>query len=101
MDPAAARRRARIAAYHLASSADPKEYTKAARAAFEKRFETEVDPDGLLDPAERKRRAVARRKAYFVGLAHRSAEARAMAIRGPRPRNRAIRVRGEDDEVWS
>lgn len=40
------------------------------------RFETQVDPDGKLDPADRARRAEHARKAYFAGLALRSAQAR-------------------------
>jgi hypothetical protein len=50
--------------------------TANARAAFLDRFEREVDPDGVLPAAERARRAAAARKAYFVRLAAKSAEAR-------------------------
>ena len=68
--------RSRMAAYKLHSTRDPRETTKAARAAFEDRFAREVDPDGTLAPAERARRAEAARKAYFTRLAYLSAKAR-------------------------
>jgi hypothetical protein len=41
-----------------------------------RRFERQVDPDGTLPEAERLRRAEAARKAYFTGLAFKSAKAR-------------------------
>jgi hypothetical protein len=40
------------------------------------RFEAEVDPDGILSPEERRRRAEHARSAYFVRLALASAKAR-------------------------
>lgn len=40
------------------------------------KFEREVDPDGVLAPAERARRAAHARKAYFARLALKSAQAR-------------------------
>jgi hypothetical protein len=40
------------------------------------RFDLEVDPDGVLDPDERARRAAHARKAYFTALALKSAVAR-------------------------
>jgi hypothetical protein len=50
--------------------------TARARAAFNDRFEREVDPDNVLPPAERATRAQHARKAYFAGLALKSAQAR-------------------------
>ncbi|MCB1006990.1 MAG: hypothetical protein KDB35_22595 [Acidimicrobiales bacterium] len=50
--------------------------TAKARSAFLDRFEREVDPDGVLAPAERARRAHHARKAYFTRLAFKSAQAR-------------------------
>ncbi|WP_445160798.1 hypothetical protein ACTXG5_21960 [Mycobacterium sp. Dal123C01] len=38
--------------------------------------EKQIDPDGLLLPAERRKRAESARKAYFADLALRSAKAR-------------------------
>ena len=69
--------RGRIGAYALHATRDPRETTANARAAFMSRFDAMVDPDGSLAPAERDRRAGAARKAYFAGLAYRSAKARA------------------------
>lgn len=40
--------RARLGAYHLHATHDPKETTRKVRAAFATRFEREVDPDGVL-----------------------------------------------------
>lgn len=68
--------RARIAAYHLHATHDPKETTRKAREAFAERFERQVDPDGVLTPAERARRAEAARHAYFTRLALCSSRAR-------------------------
>jgi hypothetical protein len=51
--------------------------TQPARDEFMARFEREVDPDGLLYPAERARRAEHARKAYFARLALASVKARA------------------------
>jgi hypothetical protein len=50
--------------------------TQPARDKFQQRFERQVDPDGVLDPAERAKRAEHARKAYFIGLALKSAAAR-------------------------
>jgi len=72
---------ARAAAYRLHATHDPKETTKSARAAFSARFEREVDPEMVLPPAERARRAEAARRAYFTTLALRSSRARAQRRR--------------------
>ena len=48
---------------------------KARKAALD-RFEKEVDPEGVLTPAERAKRAEHARKAYFQRLALKSAQAR-------------------------
>jgi hypothetical protein len=70
--------RARIAAHVLhAQISDEAEHTAPARAAFLSRFEREVDPEGLLDPHERARRAEHAKKAYFLKLALASRKARA------------------------
>lgn len=69
--------RARLAAHtSWANTADPALRTAAARQAALDRFEREVDPDGVLPPAERARRAEHARKAYFTRLALASAKAR-------------------------
>ena len=66
----------RIGGLRLAATHDPRQYTARAREKFLARFENEVDPDRLLSDKERVRRATAARKAYFLTLALKSAEAR-------------------------
>jgi len=53
--------------------------TAAARRSFLARFDAEVDPDGVLSPAERAVRAEHARKAHFQRLALKSAKARSKA----------------------
>jgi hypothetical protein len=61
--------RARMAAHLLhAQITDEAAHTAPARAAFLSRFEREVDPDGILDPQERTRRAEHAKKAYSSSL---------------------------------
>ena len=66
----------RIGAHALHATHDPRETTRAARAAFLDSFEREADPDGVLSPEERRRRAKHLRKAHFLRLALKSAKAR-------------------------
>jgi hypothetical protein len=77
MNAGGRRARARIAAYALHAKYDSRDLTRAARAAFLERFEREVDPESILPPAERHRRAEAAKRAYFLRLARRSAAVRA------------------------
>jgi uncharacterized membrane protein YccC len=77
--------RGRIGAHRLHATHDSRETTKAARQAFWSSFEREVDPDGLLEPEERARRASHARAAHFARLAYLSARARAARARRPRP----------------
>jgi hypothetical protein len=73
---------ARMAAHVLhARIADPAAHTAPARKVFLSRFEREVDPEGLLDPQERARRAEHAKKAYFTRLALASSRARAKSRR--------------------
>jgi hypothetical protein len=74
MTPAERSMRGRIGAAVLHSQG--KTNTGPARAAFNARFEREVDPDSLLDPVERARRAEHARRAHFQRLALKSAQAR-------------------------
>ena len=68
---------ARLAAHESwARTADPRPRTEPARRALLDRFERQADPDGMLSPEERARRAGHARKAYFARLALRSAQAR-------------------------
>lgn len=50
--------------------------TAPARAAMMARFEREVDPEGVLPPHERAKRAENAKAAYFKRLALKSAKAR-------------------------
>ncbi len=71
--------RARIAVYERwarTTAADRIAATAPARQGLLDRFERLVDPDGLLDPAERARRADAARKAHYLRMALKSAKAR-------------------------
>jgi hypothetical protein len=68
---------ARMAAHALhAKVTDPAAHTAPARQSFLSRFEREVDPEGLLTPQERARRAEHAKKAYFLRLAAASSTAR-------------------------
>src|SRR5215211_5305758 len=68
--------RARLAAYALHAQNDPRETTANARAAFLARFDREVDPQGLLEPDERRRRAEQARRVYFARLSLAAVKAR-------------------------
>ena len=68
--------RARIGAHAMHGRYDARETTTAARAAFLAKFERQADPDGVLPPAERQRRAEQLRSAHFARLALASAKAR-------------------------
>ncbi len=61
--------RGRLAAHILHARRDSRQTTANGRAAFLARFERDVDPTGVLDPAERHRRAMQARRAYFTRLA--------------------------------
>ena len=71
---------ARAAAHtSWARTPDRSARTAPGRAALQARFEAEVDPEGVLPPDERARRADSARAAYFSRLALRSAKARRKA----------------------
>ena len=55
---------------------DARVTTAAARRAFLERFEREVDPEGELPEAERKRRAEYAKRAYFTKLSAKANAAR-------------------------
>lgn len=80
VDPELSRTRAkwgRVGALESWSRTDDRAArTAPARRAALERFEREVDPDGVLTPFERARRAEAARKAHMQRLAIKSAEAR-------------------------
>lgn len=62
--------RARLAALTRWSREDPKPATEKARKGLDARFEREADPEGVLDPVERRRRAQAAKRAYFQRMAY-------------------------------
>jgi hypothetical protein len=68
--------RARVGAFAQQARHDTRETTKNARAAFNARFEDQVDPDRILPEPERLRRAEAARRSYMAKLALRSAQVR-------------------------
>lgn len=68
--------RAKIGAHALHAAHDPSETTSKAREAFRSKFERQVDPEGILIPEERQRRAEHARKAYFAKLSFISARVR-------------------------
>jgi hypothetical protein len=76
LTPAERTLRARLAAHTLHSVVDSRLHTEPARRAFMSRFESEVDPDGVLGDAERTRRAEQAKKAYFTRLALKSVQKR-------------------------
>ncbi len=76
MEESLATLRGRAGAHAMHARHNSKEITAPARAAFMARWERDVDPDGVLEPAERARRAEHAKKAYFASLALKSAKAR-------------------------
>jgi hypothetical protein len=68
--------RARLAAHSMHAKHDARDTTANGRTAFLARFEAEVDPDGILPPEERRRRAEHARSAYFTRLALAAVKAR-------------------------
>jgi hypothetical protein len=66
----------RIGAHALHAKYDSRQLSAPGRAAFMNKFEQGADPNGVLSPEERARRAQHLRKLYFARLALRSADAR-------------------------
>jgi len=77
--------RGRIGAYRLHATHDSGQTSAPGRLAFLASFELLVDPDGLLPPAERARRAAHARSAHFTRLAYLSARARRTRVARRRP----------------
>ncbi len=75
------RLRAKLAGHAKHSKHDPRESVRPAREAFLERFRRAVDPEGILPPEERERRARHALKAHMYRLALASARARAEARR--------------------
>ena len=76
LSPAERSLRARLAAHAMHAQRDARVTTAKARAAFLGRFGREADPEGVLPPAERQRRAQQLRSAYFAELALAAAKSR-------------------------
>jgi hypothetical protein len=74
--PKPSRSLARAAAHALHSQHSSTELTAKAREAFMDRFDREVDPEGCLPLAERRRRADQAKRAYFIKLGYLSGKAR-------------------------
>ncbi len=69
--------RARAAAhFRWANEPDRAAATAAAREGLQARFEKQVDPNNVLDPVERAKRAESARRAYFADLTRKSIAAR-------------------------
>ena len=80
LSPEQRRLRAQIAANTRWSREDPRVGTARARAAWYRKFHDKVDPDRILSPAERERRATAAMRAEMQKLALRSSKARAAKV---------------------
>lgn len=80
LTPAERTLRARLAAHTRWANADPVAGTQAARDAFRASFELKVDPDGILEPGERARRAEQARKAHYAKLSLAAAKAKRSAV---------------------
>jgi len=77
LTPSERSQRARLASHESwAKTPDRSRRTDAARQAFRDKFAQQVDPDGVLSPEERARRAESARKAHYARLAFESAKAR-------------------------
>lgn len=79
LTPEQRRTRARAAAYALHAQGGTS--TKAGTAAFMARFERQVDPDEVLDPAERSRRAQFALRAHMASLALKASRTRSTRSR--------------------
>ncbi len=75
--------RARLAAHARWAKASPDDARatgEAAQRGLIERFAREIDPDGLLDPEDRYRRAKHARNAHMARLALKSSQARSKAV---------------------
>lgn len=77
LSPAERTLRARLAAHALHAKGGTN--TGPAREAFRSQFEKQVDPEGVLEPDERARRAEHARKAHYTRLSLKAAKARRLA----------------------
>jgi hypothetical protein len=77
-DPSDVVMRAQIAAHtRWALEPDRTAATQPARDAMHRKFVSMVDPEGVItDPVELEKRVASARKAYYLALARKSAQAR-------------------------
>lgn len=76
MTDAARARAGRIGGYATAARHDTRQTTAKARQTFQASFEDKVDPERVLSPAERARRAEAARNEFYARLSAAGAAAR-------------------------
>ncbi len=77
LSPSERMHRAQMAAHtRWAQCDDRTAATEPARRAAQARWDREVDPDGVLSPQERARRAESAKKAHMARMAFNSAKAR-------------------------
>jgi len=70
--------RAKIGAHALHATVNGADITAEARRAFLASFEEQVDPEGVLPPEERHRRALHARRAHMAKLSLAASRARAL-----------------------
>lgn len=74
--------RGKLAAHVMWSKVpDRSARTAPGRAAFDARFEKQVDPGGVMDPETRRKAAESAKKAHFARMAFRSAQVRSRKAR--------------------
>lgn len=76
LTPAQRTLRAKLAAHARWADEDPVPQARKAQAGLLAKFEAEVDPNGALDPLERRRRAEHKRREHMARLAFLSSKAR-------------------------
>ena len=76
MTPGERTLRARAAAYAMHAKHGSQKAARKGQAALLAKFELQVDPDGLLTPEDRRRRALLARRAHMARLALASARSR-------------------------
>jgi hypothetical protein len=76
MTPGERTLRARAAAYEMHAKHGSQKAALRGQAALLAKFERQIDPDGLLTPEERRRRAMHARRAHMARLALASARSR-------------------------
>lgn len=77
LTPAERSLRARLAVHtSWANTTDRRKRTSNGTAAFLARFERQVDPDGVMSPADRAKAVESAKSAYFAGLALKASKAR-------------------------